>query len=211
MTTAKSWLLTFALTGAFTGPCVRAADFELTAAELARVNAREVVVRATLDSGQRKGMVRAAVLIQAAPAIVFRQMTRCEDALQYVPHLRACRVRDQAADGSWQLVEHEVDFGWYAPRIGYIFRADLTTNRRIDFHQVSGDFKANQGMWEFEPSADGASTLLRYRAYIDPPGFVPNWVARSAFKRDMPHMLTELRRRCEAQQRAHSPASTAGR
>lgn len=211
MTTAKTWLLTLAFTSMFAGECARGADFALTAAEVARVNARGVVVRATLDSGQRKGTVRAAVLIQAAPTIVFRQMTSCEDAIRYVPHLRACRVRDQGPERSWLLVEHEVDFGWYAPRIGYVFRANLTTDRRIDFHQVSGDFKAYEGMWEFEPSADGASTLLRYRAYIDPPGFVPNWLARSAFKRDMPQMLTELRRRCEAQQRAAVPASTAGR
>src|SRR4051812_41185701 len=100
MTTTKSWLLALTFTSVLSGECARSADFALTAAELARVNAREVVVRATLDAGQRKGMVRAAVLIQAAPPIVFRQMTRCQDALQYVPHLRACRVRDHAADGS---------------------------------------------------------------------------------------------------------------
>jgi ribosome-associated toxin RatA of RatAB toxin-antitoxin module len=187
----------------------QASDFTLTPAEAARVAAREIVIRATLDKGDRKGTVRAAVLIHAAPSIVFRAMTRCEDALQFVPHLKTCRVRDQAADGSWQLVEHDVDFGWFAPRIHYVFRADLTADQRIDFRQVSGDFKANSGAWEFEPSADGATTLLRYHAFIDPPGFIPNWMARSTFKRDMPLMLADLRRRCEAQQRA-STAGSAG-
>src|SRR6185295_14387341 len=57
--------------------------------------------------------------------------------------------------------------------------AALVTDRSIRFHQVSGDFKANEGMWELEPTPDGATTLLLYQAYIDPPGFVPNWLARS--------------------------------
>jgi uncharacterized membrane protein len=208
MTAGKSWtvaLLATALAAGFAA----AADFQLTPAEQARLAAREVVIRAALDNGQRRGTVRAAVQIDAAPSIVFRQMTHCEEALQFIPHLKVCRVRDQAPDGSWQLIDHEVDFGWYAPRIRYVFRADLTADARIDFHQVSGDFKANQGMWEFEPSPDGAHTLLRYRAYIDPPGFVPNWLARSTFKRELPQMLTELRRRCEAEQRALPRAGAA--
>jgi ribosome-associated toxin RatA of RatAB toxin-antitoxin module len=147
------------------------------------------------------------VLIEAPPAVVFQLMSRCADAVQYVPHLRVCRVRDRAPDDSWQLVEHEIDFGWYAPRVKWIFRADFTLDRTIAFKQVSGDFKANEGLWEFEPAESGERTLLRYRAYIDPPGFVPNWLARSTYKRELPQMLTELRRRCEAEQtlRAQAP------
>jgi ribosome-associated toxin RatA of RatAB toxin-antitoxin module len=188
-------------------PRLWAADFELTAAETRRVTAREIVIRANLDSGQRRGTVRAAALIDASPQIVFQMMTRCADALKYVPHLRVCRVRDRGHDGSWELIEHEIDFGWYAPRVKYVFRADFVADRSITFHQVSGDFKANEGVWEFEPFAAGDRTLLRYRAYIDPPGYVPNWLARSTFKRELPQMLTELRRRCEAEQRVRAQAS----
>jgi uncharacterized membrane protein len=177
-----------------------AADFTLTAAEMAKVTARQLVIRATLDASQRRGTVRAAMQIDAPAEVVFRTMTSCADALQYVPHLRSCRVRERGPADSWLLVEHEIDFGWYAPRIRWVSRADMTANRKIEFRQVSGDFKANQGSWELEPSADGSRTLLLYRIYIDPPGYVPNWLARSTFKRELPQMLTELRRRCEAVQ-----------
>jgi uncharacterized membrane protein len=177
-----------------------AADFQLTPAETQKVDARGIVIRANLDAGQRRGTVRAAVMIEAPPDVVFQLMSRCEDAIQYVPHLRLCRVRDRAPDDSWQLVEHEIDFGWYSPRIKYVFRADLVPSRSIAFRQVSGDFKANEGIYEFEASESGERTLLRYRAYIDPPSFVPNWLARSTFKREMPQMLANLRRRCEAEQ-----------
>jgi hypothetical protein len=213
MGTAFRWIV--AVLALACGPAAPGADFELTPAETQKVAARELVIRANLDAGQRRGTVRAAMIIEAPPALVFQAMSRCADAVLYVPHLRLCRVRDRAHDGSWQLVEHEIDFGWYAPRVKYVFRADFVPDRSITFRQVTGDFKANEGIWEFEPAGPAAGaepgesaerTLLRYRAYIDPPGYVPNWLARSTFKREMPQMLTELRRRCEAEQRLRTEA-----
>jgi ribosome-associated toxin RatA of RatAB toxin-antitoxin module len=185
----------------------RCADFELTPAEKHKVDAREIVIRASLDSGQRRGTVRAAARINAPPAVVFQLMSRCADAVQYVPHLRVCRVRDRAADGSSQLVEQEIDFGWYAPRLKWTFRADFVKDQSITFRQVTGDFKTNYGLWEFEGVDGGAGTLLRYRATIDPPGYVPNWLARSTFKRELPQMLTDLRRHCEAEQTLRAQAA----
>ena len=110
---------------------------------------------------------------------------------------------------SWPLAGFVlfIDFGWYAPRVKYVFRADFVTDQSINFRQVTGDFKANQGLWEFESQEDGTRTLVRYRAYIDPPTFVPNWLARSTFKREMPQMLTDLRRRCEAEQTLRAEAT----
>ena len=202
MGTPRQWIAVALVLG-ITGGCPALADetpMTLSPAESQRVNSRGLVIRATLDSTQRRGTVRAAVRIDAPPHVVFGMMTRCEDAMQYVPHMRLCRVRDQAPDNSWLLIEHEIDFGWYAPRIKYVFRADLVADRSIDFHQVTGDFKANQGRWELQPLDDGSHTLLLYRAYIDPPGYMPNWLVRSTFRREMPQMLTDLRKRCEAAQ-----------
>jgi uncharacterized membrane protein len=193
----KALLLSLGLACA---PFARAGEFVLTASETQRVEARQVVVRSSLDSSQRRGTVRAAVRIEAPADVVFRMMIQCADALVYVPHLRACRVRDTAPDQSWLVVEHQIDFGWYAPAVHWTFRADLVVDRSIRFHQVSGDFKANEGVWELEPTPDGATTLLLYQAYIDPPSFVPSWLARSTWKRELPQMLTDLRRRCEAAQ-----------
>jgi len=193
------------------GPVAAAAPFALTPAETEQVAARKVVLRASLDASERRGTVRAAVRIEAPPELVFALMIRCADALEYVPHLERCEIRDQAADQSWLLVEHEVDFGWYVPSVNWIFRADLEQDRRIRFHQVQGDFKANEGLWELEPTDDGATTLLLYQAFVDPPGFVPNWLARSTFRRELPRMLLNLRQRCEAQQTERAGAGTTPR
>jgi uncharacterized membrane protein len=208
MSLAAQWTAAVLGLGLVCAGGARAADFELTLAETQRVEKDEIVIRASLDANARRGTVRAAMLIDAPPALVFQTMTRCANAVRYVPHLRLCRVRERAADLSWELVEQEIDFGWYAPRLRYVFRADIAADRSITFRQVSGDFKANEGIWEFEP-APGERTLLRYRVYIDPPGYVPNWLARSTFKRELPQMLADLRRLCEAEQitRAQANAS----
>jgi uncharacterized membrane protein len=198
----RQWIAVVLALGLAALGTARAGEVALTPAETQRVAARGIVIRVALDATQRRGTVEAAIRIDAPASVVFGMMTRCEDAMRYVPHMRACRVRDQAPDNTWQLVEHEIDFGWYAPRIRYVFRADLMTDRRIDFRQVSGDFKANQGSWQIEPAGDGSHTLLLYRAYIDPPGFIPNWLGRSTFRREMPQMLSDLRKLCEAADRA---------
>jgi ribosome-associated toxin RatA of RatAB toxin-antitoxin module len=202
-----SWVASISIVAIAWAPGTRAADFELTPVEAQRVARKEIVIRANLESGARRGTVRAAMLIDAPPDVVFQMMTRCADALKYVPHLRTCRVRERAADLSWELVEQEIDFGWYAPRVSYVFRADKVEDRSISFRQVSGDFKANHGIWEFEPADSDTRTLLRYRVYMDPPGFIPNWLARSTFKRELPQMLAGLRRHCETEQKLRAQAA----
>src|SRR5262245_35107448 len=101
MRSTRQWSVLVFSVGLACGIGASAAEFSLTPSENQRVSAREVVIRANLDSSQRRGMVRAAVRIEAPPDVVFRMMTHCAEALEYVPHLRQCRVRDQAADESW--------------------------------------------------------------------------------------------------------------
>lgn len=208
---AKRWsVLAFSL-GLACAVRVPAAEFELSPAETQRVAERQVVVRVNLDAKQQKGTVRAAIRIDAPPDLVFQTLIQCANALEFVPHLRQCQVRDRAADDSWLLVEHVIDFGWYSPSVHWVFRTDLERPHRITFHQVSGDFKANEGAWEFESADDGTSTLVRYQAFVDPPGFVPKWLARSTFRRELPEMLRGLRKHCETEQSQHAEAHAAPR
>lgn len=184
---------------------LHAGEIPLSDAEMKVVDRREVLVRATLDPNHRRGTVRAAVLIDAPPSVVFHAMTRCADAFEFVPHLEACRLRDSAPDGSWGIVEHEIDFGWYTPRIRWTFRAEFERDRSITFRQVSGDFRKNEGSWELDAGADGDTTLLKYQAAIDPPAFIPNWLARTTYKRELPQMLDDLRQLCEVRHRENAP------
>lgn len=142
--------------------------------------------------------VRAAVQIHASPERVFRTLSDCAEALEFIPHLRHCAVLESAADGSWQVVEQQVDYGWFMPRAYYVFRAEYEPYARITFENVRGDFRENRGVWEFRRTPDGQSTLVTYRARLVPRFLVPHWFMRMTLRRDLPAMMKGLRARAES-------------
>jgi uncharacterized protein YndB with AHSA1/START domain len=173
--------------------------WRISDADSAGLKRGEVVVVADVDRDRRKGgKVHAAIEIAASAEEIFRTLTDCAQALKFVPHLEHCEVLESAPDGSWQIVEHGVDQGWFAPKARYVFRAEYDRFQRIRFSHVSGDLRENQGTWEFLPSAEGASTLVTYNAHIVPRNYVPRWLLRSALRSDLPALLKGLRKTCES-------------
>jgi uncharacterized protein YndB with AHSA1/START domain len=172
-------------------------DWTLTPAELARLGDGAVLVDGEVSAERETGDIRAAVQIHASAERVFRTLTDCDEALRFVPHLRHCAVLDAAPDNSWQIVEQQIDYGWYAPRAYYVFRADYERFARIHFSNVRGDFRENRGTWEFRPTADGNDTIVTYRVRLVPRFYVPRWVMRMTLKRDLPELMKGLRAHAE--------------
>ena len=173
-------------------------DWTPTEAELARLGDGAVLVDAELASDRPTGNVRAAVQIRASAERIFRTLTSCTEALRFVPHLRRCAVLETAPDGSWQIVEQEIDYGWFMPRAYYVFRTDYTGFERIEFSNVRGDFRENRGEWVFRPTPDGQATVVTYRVHVVPRFMVPRWLMRSTLRRDLPELMRGLRARAEA-------------
>jgi ribosome-associated toxin RatA of RatAB toxin-antitoxin module len=179
------------------------AGFDLTAQELAAVERGEIVLRADTPrngggaQNDVRNEVRAAVRVAASPAILFRIMTDCAEALNFVPHLQHCAVLESSPDRSWQLIEQRLDYGWYAPALDYVIRAEYVADRTVSMRQVRGDFLVNEGRWELEPLADGIHTLLTYQIRAVPPSYVPTWLQRRSLVRELPTMLRILRSRAE--------------
>lgn len=197
---SRRWLLAVAVLASATQLAVAAPDWALDATQRAALQRGEVVVVAneSADSSEarRAAVVRAAVRINAPAARVFSEMTDCKAALQYVPKMKRCVVLETSADGRSQVVEHEVDYGWFMPSVSYVFRADYVPNRSIDFRHLRGDFRENSGRWEL--TSDGAeATILTYRVRMVPAFRVPQWLVRASLKRELPELLRVLRSRCE--------------
>src|SRR4029450_835400 len=106
-----------------------------------------VLVDAELAADRPTGNVRAAVQIRASAEEGVPTRANCAEPLQFVPHLRKCAVLETAPDGSWQVVEQQIDYGWFMPRAYYVFRADYEGFERIRFTNVRGDFRENRGEW----------------------------------------------------------------
>jgi Polyketide cyclase / dehydrase and lipid transport len=97
-----------------------------------------------------------------------------------------------------ELIAHRVHYGWFAPRIDYVFRVQLRDRRSISFANVSGDLAQNDGAWELETAADGVSTIVTYAVRTRPKFYVPQWLYRRAVRAELPAMLRALRERAES-------------
>lgn len=191
--------IVIAMIGASAAGAATGQDWHLTVEQRERLARGEVLVYADVQASPTRGDVLAAVQIAAAAERIFRTLTDCAQALEFVPRMKLCRVLESAADGSWQFVEHAVDHGWYAPHTQYVFRAEYEPFHRIRFTHVRGDLRDNHGVWELQPAGEGesAATILTYRVHIVPRFYVPRWLVRSSLRRDLPLLLRSLRARCE--------------
>ena len=178
------------------------ADWTLTEAELARLGDGGVLVSAEMANDRTAGDARAAVQIRAPAERIFRTLTDCAQAMRFVPHLQRCAVLETAADGSSQVVEQHIHYGWFMPDAYYVFRADYERFTRIRFSNVRGDFREHSGLWEFRPVENGTATIVTYRVHMVPRFFVPRWMMRSMLKRDLPELMKGLRTHAEAQPQA---------
>jgi ribosome-associated toxin RatA of RatAB toxin-antitoxin module len=162
-----------------------------------RLAAGEVVIRSSIDPGQTRGRVYAAIRIKAQPEAIWRVMTDCEHAPSFVPGLRRCRRINSALDGTWEVIEHEVKYSRLLPTFRYVFRADYQRLHRIDFRRVSGDLRDQQGTWLLEETPDASATTVEYELYVDPGFWIPQALVRHSLRKDLPAVLTALRSRVE--------------
>ncbi len=165
----------------------------------ARLASGEIVVAESPSAGTQRGRVRAAVRIAADPEAIWKVMTNCARAPEFVPNLRHCEVLEAAADGSWEVLRHEVKYLWLWPRLHYVFRADYRRPERVDFRHVSGDFKEQEGSWILRRLPDTAHTIVGYEVYLDPGFRVPQSIVRRALAKDLPALLSALRNRVQSE------------
>ena len=169
----------------------------LEAGQFQRLERGEILVRVRPGPEPDKGWVEALVLIDAGAGRLWKIMTDCSRAPDFVPGLRACTVIE--AGPGWEVIRHRVKWTWFWPEISYTFKADYEKNRRIEFVKTAGDLKEMQGAWRLEPVNGDGKTLVRYGVYLDPGFFVPQWLVHHALKKDLPAVLAALRKEAAAE------------
>ncbi len=192
------------------GVAPAAVAWSMNATQRSAVERGDIVVmaeRRVTSADDRVSATLAAVRVAATPDAVFAVLTDCAAAPEWMPHLVECRVVETDRLRSSELIAHRVHYGWFAPRIDYVFRAHLQDRRRIVFENVSGDLVENDGTWALEQATDGVSTIVTYRVRTRPRFYVPQWLSRRAVRSELPDMLRALRRRAETAPRA-APTAT---
>ena len=158
----------------------------------------------SLDAGEQSGKATGTVRIHASREVVWSLITSCQDAMRILPGLQACEVMSTAPDHSWQLIRHVMNYSWYIPTVTYQMRATYDRPARVVIERESGDLRRLHCSWDLK--ADGDYTVAQYVVELSPGFWVPQWMVRSALRRDLPKMLRALKSRAEFVQ-AH-PGST---
>ena len=169
----------------------RAADL---AAEASSSNDIEISV--SLDPSGQSGTASAIVRIHASREAVWSLITSCPESLRMVPGLEVCDVLETAPDQSWQRIRHVMNYSWYVPKLTYVMRATYDPPSKVSIERISGDLRTLRGSWEL--NSDGDYTIAHYMVDLAPGFWVPNWIVRTALRKDLPKMLRALRSRAEA-------------
>ena len=173
-----------------------ASPSRLTDDDWKRLNRGGVVVH-TGEQGDEP-RVEAMILIPRPAEHIWEVMVDCERAPEFVPNMRRCEVVERARDGSWELIEHEIKYRWFAPKTTYRFKADYVPQQRIHFKRVSGDLRQLEGDWGLFPfPVESGMVLVSYSVFIDPGRLVPEFLVRRALQRDLPELMLALKKRVE--------------
>jgi len=167
---------------------------ELTDADWEQLGAGEVIVQSEKVDGKRR--VEAAIVIEQALEDIWQVMLDCDNAPEFVPSMQRCEIIEQAEDNSWEIIEHQVKYGWLAPKTIYRFRADYVALEKIHFERISGDLKHLEGDWMLQ-AVEGLDShvLVTYSVFIDPGFLVPGFITRGALRDDLPEVMRSLRNR----------------
>ena len=70
--------------------------------------------------------------------------------------------------------------------------------KRLDFHQLEGDFKVYNGEWKIDTAPDGKGSILTFSARIKPDFFAPPMFVRKVQQHDLPMVLAAMKKRAES-------------
>jgi hypothetical protein len=156
----------------------------------------DIQVTVALDPAEQSGTASATLRIHSSREAVWALITSCPESLRMVPGLEVCDVLDTAPDQSWQKIRHVMNYSWYVPKLTYVIRATYDRPSKVSIERVSGDLRTLRGSWEL--TSDGSYTVAHYQVDLAPGFWVPNWIVRSALRKDLPKMLRALRARAES-------------
>jgi hypothetical protein len=156
----------------------------------------DIQVTVALDPAEQSGTASATLRIHSSREAVWALITSCPESVRMVPGLEICDVLETGPDQSWQKIRHVMNYSWYVPKLTYVIRATYERPSKVSIERVSGDLRTLRGSWEL--TTDGSYTIAHYMVDLAPGFWVPNWIVRSALRKDLPKMLRALRARAES-------------
>ncbi len=157
----------------------------------------EIIVNTDRGDRPLTVLVRIAAEIDAPAAAIWKILTACEIAPEYVPNVVSCKKLEELDGGRADLFVQTIKPIFFLPTFEHVFRLDYTPYTRIDVHRVSGPIAHMEGSWWLVPQESG-SILLVYDVAVDPGLPIPRFLVRATMKRDLPKIVEAVRERAEA-------------
>ena len=192
----SAWYAT-ALLALVAGTRDAAAQPDLTWIDRDAVAAREIQVNADRGDRPLTVLVRIAAEVDAQPTAIWKILTACEIAPEYVPNVVSCKKLEELDGGRADLFVQTIKPIFFLPTFEHVFRLDYTPYSRIDVHRVSGPIAYMEGSWWLLPQESGR-VLLVYQVAVDPGLPIPRFLVRATMKRDLPKITMAVRERAEA-------------
>ncbi|MGH7805430.1 MAG: SRPBCC family protein, partial [Candidatus Binatia bacterium] len=177
----------------------RAEEPALSADELRRLAAREILTRSEDVPGHKIPRMHAAGVIQAPPEKVWAIIQDCNRYEETMP--RTLESDELERDGNRVHCKAKIDmpfpFADLVSETNAVHTIEPGVRWRRQWTHRGGDFDANEGSWTLEPRDGGAATLARYQALFEPKVSLPNWVLSWAQNVTLPKLIEGLREHAE--------------
>lgn len=154
------------------------------------------------DDSRFHGHIRAAVIIDAEPRIIWEILRDCERTPEYLENVLSCELVETLADGRAQIFRQRAKLRWFLPSFEHVFRLDYEPNRRITVSRVSGPFERLDAVWQLQPIGP-ARTRVIYELDVEPSRLIPTFLLSGPLRRDVLNAMRAVRDRAESQK---SPA-----
>jgi uncharacterized protein YndB with AHSA1/START domain len=147
--------------------------------------------------------VRAAMIVDAPPAEVWRHLTAYERWPEFVPRLRGLEVLRRREP---VRLRHHVAVVGMDVRYGTLRTLDPARGRieaRLDPAQDNA-LRTHRTRWQLLPLADGARTLVEVRSHLRTGWSLPGFLEEMLLRRTLPGQMRAFRDVIEAEDRAAS-------
>jgi ribosome-associated toxin RatA of RatAB toxin-antitoxin module len=133
------------------------------------------------------------VVVHAPAERVWNILTDYENAPKVFPQLRKSEIVQ--SKGNIKVLKHQVQptgLGGYQT-YNYVVEVTEHAPKSMEWHRISGDFKAVDGFWKLEPINDGHDTSVTYSSFVNGGFFIPQVLIKKQFRVEMPVVLSNLK------------------
>lgn len=142
-------------------------------------------------------------VVNARVEQVWQVLTDYSSTTRLFPMMKKCHVLED--HGPSKVVRYRVAPSGPAGQYEYTLQVKETAPRALEWHRLSGDFKAVDGYWKLEPVDGGRNTLVTYSSHVNAGMFIPQMLIKRQARMDMPQVLALLKHHAELSTIANRP------